>query len=439
MLLKIFKERIMNYIKDFQEFIDKSVVNFLAIKSAEEKLIEAGYKRVFEEEVNQVTLGQKFYFKRNDLSLIAFNIGESSKENGYPLHIVASHVDSPCFKIKPHLESSGPFHKIDVEPYGGMIASSWLDRLLSIAGRVTYKKDGKIISSLINIDEDLLMMPNLCIHFNRDINSGYNYNFAVDTQPFASEEEISILDRIAKEVGVSKEDILNHDLYIYNRDKSKVWGINKEYISSPRIDDLECVYASLVAFINSENSDAINVLYLANNEEVGSESSTGADSDFLYTLIKILSNKLEFSLESALNKSFLISADNAHALHPNHPEVYDKVDAPRMNKGIVIKFNASNRYTSDGLSSSLFIEMLNKKKLPYQYFTNRSDIRGGSTLGNILLSHVSLLSVDVGLAQLATHSSYETAGVKDIELAIKSFESFYTSNIVKDKDTYIIK
>jgi aspartyl aminopeptidase len=172
---------------------------------------------------------------------------------------------------------------------------------------------------------------------------------------------------------------------------------------------------------------------------VGSESSTGADSDFLYNLMKLLSNKLNFELETALVNSFLLSADNAHALHPNHPEFYDKVDAPRMNKGIVIKFNASNRYTSDGLSSSLFIEMLNKKNLPYQYFTNRSDIRGGSTLGNILLSHVSILSVDVGLAQLAMHSSYETAGVKDIELAIQSFETFYQSEIIKDKDQYLIK
>lgn len=429
----------MNYIKDFQKYIDSSVVNFLAISNAEKRLLEAGYVRLYEEDIKDINLGEKIYFKRNDLSLIAFNIGKEVNNNNYPFHIIASHVDSPCFKIKPHLESSGLYHKIDVEPYGGMIASSWLDRLLSIAGRVTYKKDGKIISSLINIDEDLLMMPNLCIHFNREINSGYNYNFATDTQPFVSEEETSIFNRIAKELKINKEDILNHDLYVYNRDKSKVWGINQEYISSPRIDDLECVYTSLVAFLNSDNKKAINVLYLANNEEVGSESSTGADSDFLYNLMKLLSNKLGFELESALVNSFLVSADNAHALHPNHPEFYDKEDAPRMNKGIVIKYNASNRYTSDGLSSSLFIEMLNKKKLPYQYFTNRSDIRGGSTLGNILLSHVSILSIDVGLAQLAMHSSFETAGSKDIELAIKSFEVFYQSEIIKDKDQYLVK
>ena len=429
----------MDYVNGLKNYLDNSPVNFYAIKNAEDMLLKAGYRRVYEEELNSLKLGEKVYFKRMDLSLIALNIGVNSDEYNYPFHIIASHVDSPCFKVKPHIESSGEYHKVDVEPYGGMIAPSWLDRLLSIAGRVTYKKDDKIVSSLVKIDKDLLMMPNLCIHFNREINEGYKYNFACDTQPFISQDDICVKELIANELNIKQEDILSHDLFIYNRDKAKIWGLNEEYISSPRLDDLECVYTSLMAFINENNKNAINVLYLANNEEVGSSSSTGADSDYLLTIMKVVSDNLDFSLEKSLPNSFLISADNAHAVHPNHGELSDKEDRPMMNKGLVIKFNASNRYTSDGVSSSLLIELLKRNDLPYQFFTNRSDIKGGSTLGNILINHVSLLSVDVGLAQLAMHSSFETGGKKDIELAIKSFESFYRSDFIKEKDEYLIK
>ena len=428
----------MDYIEDLKSFLDSSVVNFYAIENAEKRLVEAGYKRISEDNPIHVLEGDKIYFKRNDLSIVALNIGENSHSYGYPFHIIASHVDSPCFKIKPHFGSSGTYGKIDVEPYGGMIASSWMDRLLSIAGRVNYKsKDKKIVSRLINFDADLLMMPNLCIHFNRDINSGYNYNFAVDTQPFIGEVDPGVLmDNIAKSFEIDVKDIITHDLFVYNRDKSRVWGMEQEYISSPRLDDLECVYTSLMAFINNDNPSAINVLYLANNEEVGSASSTGADGDFLYSILNRIARNFDINLENALNQSFLISADNAHALHPNHPEFYDSKEAPMMNKGIVIKYNASNRYTSDSVSSAIFIDLLNQNNIPYQFFSNRSDIRGGSTLGNILLSHTSMMSVDIGLAQLAMHSSFETAGVKDVQYAIDAFSAFYKAKIYISDDYY---
>ena len=424
----------MDYIKDFINYIDNSPVNFYAISNAEDRLIKAGYKRVFEDDLSNVKLGDKIYFKRMDLSLIAFDIGLQANNYKYPLHIIASHVDSPCFKIKPNIESrDSNYIHVDVEPYGGMIVSSWLDRLLSIAGRVTYKKDDEVISKLINIDEDILMMPNLCIHFNRDINDGYKYNYVMDSQPISN---ISIKEKIFDILNIKESELLSHDLYLYNRDKCHIWG---EYISSPRLDDLQCVYTSLMSFIESHNDHAINVLYLANNEEVGSSSSTGADSDYLYSLIKLLSVQLGFSLESSVYNSYLISADNAHAIHPNHMEVYDKDNAPKMNEGLVIKYNASNRYTSDSVSAGILIDILSRKNLPYQSFANKSDIRGGSTLGNILLNHVSMLSVDVGLAQLAMHSSFETAGAKDIELAIDSFKAFYSSDIIKDIDKYIVR
>ena len=430
----------MDYIEDLKAFLDSSVVNFLAIENAERRLIKAGYKRISEDNPIHILKGEKVYFKRNDLSIIALNIGQNAQAYNYPFHIIASHVDSPCFKIKPHFGSEGSYGKIDVEPYGGMIASSWMDRLLSIAGRVNYKsEDGKIISRLVNLGEDLLMMPNLCIHFNRDINSGYNYNFAVDTQPFIGEVNPSvIMERIAKYLEIDVKNIITHDLYVYNRDKSRIWGTNQEYISSPRLDDLECVYTSLMAFINSNNEYAINVLYLANNEEVGSASSTGADGDFLYSVINRMCRQFDVNIENVLSQSFLISADNAHALHPNHPEFYDLNEAPKMNGGIVIKYNASNRYTSDSISSAMFIDLLNQNNIPYQFFSNKSDIRGGSTLGNILLSHVSMLSVDVGLAQLAMHSSFETAGVKDVQYAIDAFSAFYKVDLYIGDDFHAV-
>ena len=419
--------------KEFLSFLDKSPVNFFAIKNAEEILLQAGYKEIKENQKVSLKDGDKVYFKRVDLTLIALNIGKEVKGENLSYNIIASHVDSPCYKLKPVFENkSDEYRKINVEPYGGMIISSWLDRPLSIAGRLSYiDKEKHIQNVLINIDKDLLMMTNLCIHFNRDINNGYNYNQQVDAQPFygCDIDEEQIMSLLAKEANLNVDDILGHDLYVYNHEKAIVWGLNKEFVSSPRLDDLACVYTSLMAFVDSENPHKVNVLYLANNEEVGSMSSTGADSDFFMTTLEKVSRALKGELNESLASSFLISADNAHALHPNHPEVYDATNKAYMNKGLVIKFNGQNRYTTDGESAALLIAMMKKHKLPYQFFANRSDIRGGSTLGDILLTHLSLRSVDVGLAQLAMHSSYETMGLKDIENALKVFQIFYKEGI----------
>lgn len=431
-----------DYAKKILDLIDKSPVSFYVIKNVEEILTSAGYRKINNENLDEVKPGDKIYFVRNGSSLIALNIGKDIKEDNYRFNIVASHSDSPTFKLKPEVDSKTDiYNKINVEPYGGMICSTWLDRPLSIAGRVIYKNDDAIKSSLVNIDKDLLVIPNVCIHFNRTVNTGYAYNMASDMQPLFAQhlENLSLKDLLAKELNIQKEDIYNFDLFLYNRNKSVIYSANNEegFISSGRLDDQECVFASLDAFVNSENNIAINTLFISDNEEVGSTTQQGANSDFLDIIFNKVYRNLGFSQSSyvkAINNSFLISADNAHAVHPNNPGLTDSNNKVYMNKGIAIKFNAAQSYTSDALSASVMQEICKKANVPYQFFTNRSDIRGGGTLGNILLTHVSLKSVDIGLPQLAMHSSYETAGIKDLRYLFLSLKEFYNSNIIFGDD-----
>lgn len=430
-------------VKELMTFIDKSPVNFYAIKNVAEILVKNGYRELFENKPFDINKGDKVFVRRNGTTLLAFNIGNSVTLDTYSYHIIASHCDSPCFKIKPECDSiTDGYNKINVEPYGGMLCSTWLDRPLGIAGRVLIKDKDGVTSKLVNIDDEYVMMPNKCIHFNRDANSGYAYNMASDMQPFfAFESNESIKNVLARKIKVNEEEIKTFDLYLYNAEKSMLWGRKKEFVSSARLDDLECVYTSLKAFINSENIKAVNVLCITDNEEVGSGTAQGADGDFLDVVLSRINNALGFNednLKQGIANSFLISADNAHAVHPNFPGLTDAQNKCYMNKGIAIKFNSSQRYTSDALSASIFETICDNAKVPYQHFTNRSDVRGGSTLGNILLSHVSMLAVDIGLPQLAMHSSYETAGTKDINYAVSAFKEFYESNIIRDEDNYKI-
>ena len=423
------------------DFINKSPVSFFAIENVKKMLNGNGYKELEENKYFELQLGNKVYFVRNNSSLVALDIGEQVNKEYSPFHIIASHSDSPCFKIKPVSDSkSDIYNRINVEVYGGLIAPSWLDRPLAIAGRVVVKTEEGIEYRLINLEDNLSMIPNICIHFNRDINNGYKYDPATDLQAFIGQElEGSPLRKLLSEhLDVKDEDIINFDLYLYNHEQGYLWGKKKEYVSSPRLDDLECVFCSTKAIINSHNSTAINVLYISDNEEVGSSSRQGADSDFLETIFKEVSDKLDISYKLSIANSFLVSADNAHAVHPNKPFISDANNKPYMNKGIAIKFNASQSYTSDAVSGAIFQRLCESSGTPYQFFTNRSDIRGGSTLGNILLGHVSLLSVDVGLPQLAMHSSFETAGTIDIKYAIKAFSEFYSSNIEISGNRYKI-
>ena len=427
----------LEYGEKLVSFLNESPVSYYAINNVRKTLLENGYKEIYENEKVEVSLGDKVFFIRNDSTLIALNIGN----NPSSFHIIASHCDSPCFKIKPQSDNSGLYNKINVEPYGGMIINTWLDRPLSIAGRVIVNEDDSIESRLVNLSNFTVMIPNTCIHFNRDLNNGYVYNFAVDMQPFFSmnKEKGSFKELLANKMDIDASNIINYDLYLYNKEQGIVWGENKEFVSSARLDDLQCVYTSLMAFVESNNENNINVLYIADNEEVGSLSRQGADGDFLDTILKRIANSLNLDYELLLAKSFMISADNAHAVHPNKGSLSDEHNQIFMNQGIAIKYNASNSYTTDALSSAVFQKICNKKDVPVQFFTNRSDVRGGSTLGRFVLGHTSIMSIDVGLAQLAMHSSYETAGSKDIYYAIEAFKGFYCSQIEIVKNKVSIK
>ena len=427
------------------KFLNESPVSFWAVDNAKKILQKAGYKELLEVENSKINKGDKIFFVRNGTSIVAMNIGKNITENNYPMHIIASHCDSPTFKVKPECDSiTDIYNKVNTEPYGGLIRSTWLDRPLSIAGRVLIKQDNAIVSKLVNIDRDLLIIPNLCIHFNRTVNDGYSYNPATDLQPLMGQElgDESLKILLGEELVVDPNNIVNFDLYLYNREKATLLGKNRDYICSGRLDDLECVYTSIKAFSESNNDKAINICYISDNEEVGSSSRQGADSDFLSSVVNRVVSSLGFSngsLSASIANSFMISADNAHAVHPNNPGITDSKNKCYMNKGIAIKFNAAQSYTSDAISASIFQQICENSGVLYQFFTNRSDLRGGGTLGNILLSHMSLLSVDIGLPQLAMHSSYETAGSKDVEYAINAFKKFYSSDINFRDNKIIIK
>ena len=434
-------EQVISLGYELIDFINNSPVSFFAVDNVKKLLLEAGYQELLESQTFNVNRGDKVFFIRNGSSLIALDIGEGIKDFA-PYHVIASHSDSPCLKIKPNADGrSDIYNRINVEVYGGLIMSTWLDRPLGIAGRVLINRDDEIETRLINLEDDIVMIPNQCIHFNREVNTGYRFNPASDMQAFIAQElEGSPLrELLSKNLNVKPEEILTFDLYLYNREFGYLWGKKKEFVSSSRLDDLECVFTSSKAFAESHNKEAINVLYISDNEEVGSASRQGADSDFLEAILKQISSKLGLNYEVSKANSFLISADNAHAVHPNNPGITDPNNKAYMNKGIAIKSNASQSYTSDAISSAVFQKICQKANAPYQFFTNRSDMRGGSTLGNILLSHISFLSVDIGLPQLAMHSSFETAGTYDIDYAIKAFKEFYQSSIVIDGNKFIIK
>ena len=425
----------MEILKDLMNFLDSSVTMFHAINECEKVLKDSGYIYLPENEKWNIRAG-KYYTKRNSSSLIAFDIADGD----YHFQISAAHSDSPTFKLKdrPIIESNG-YLKLNVEAYGGMIDATWLDKPLTLAGRVMVDTGCGIETRLVYIDKDLLIIPNVPIHFNREINKGFAFNNQVDMLPVFSAGNLSEADfdkMLAKELGVKPEAILAKDLYLVNRQKATVIGYDNELISSGRLDDLECVYTSLIGFIEAMNNDHINVFAVFDNEEVGSVTKQGAMSTFLVSTLNRINKALGKSDEDyyrAIAKSMLISCDNAHAIHPNHPELFDVKNRPVLNKGIAIKESANQKYTTDAFSRAVLKKILDKNNIPYQTFANRSDIMGGSTLGNLSNTAVSMNAVDIGLPQLAMHSAYETAGAKDVEYAIEALRAFFETNIdIKD-------
>ena len=428
--------------KELISFIESSPSMFHSSATICRYLADAGFEKLEEGKEWKIKNGGKYFVTRNNSSTLAFDIPKEIKD--YHFQIVASHGDSPTYKVKAVPELSGPaeYLRLDVEGYGGMIDSTWLDRPLSIAGRVLVREEGKVVSKLLYIDKDILLIPSLCIHMNREANSGYAYNRAVDLCPLFSAGELKKGDfdkMVAKELKVKAEDIVSKDLFLVNRQEGKVWGYKKEFVSVPKLDDLQAAFASLKGFLSSENRGCINVYVCFDNEEVGSGTKQGAASTFMKDVFERINEQLgkgNEDLRVALAKSFLVSFDNAHALHPNHPEKSDSVNQCYMNKGIVIKENAAQHYTTDAFSRAVFLEICKKAQVPTQVFANRSDMAGGGTLGNISNMQVSLHAVDIGIAQLAMHSSYETAGSKDTEYAVNAVREFYSSMVsIEDSDS----
>ena len=424
-----------NRIKALMHFLDASHSVYHAAAGLVEELEKNGYTRLQEQESWKLVPGGKYFLTRGGTAVMAFRIPNQTPV-GFMMS--ASHSDRPTFKIKENPELSGKYIRIATEKYGGMLMGTWLDRPLSVAGRVMVETENGVESKLVDIDRDLLMIPNVAIHMNRQANDGYKWNPTVDTLPLAGGKDAGgKLQKLLNKAAGGK--ILGHDLYLYIRQKATVWGVDKEFISSAALDDLECAWCCTQGFLEGEESCSIPVLCVFDSEEVGSSSVQGAASDLLESLLTRICAALKLELPQMLAQSFLVSADNAHAVHPNHPEYADPNNAPVMNSGVVIKFNANQRYCTDGVSAAIFRKICASAEVPVQTYCNRADIPGGSTLGNISLSHVSVPTVDIGLPQLAMHSCYETAGVKDVQYLLGAMKAFYSTSLQKNGEDYSVK
>lgn len=432
------EEKYIQETKSLTSFLEKSPTAFHAVHEIGEILTSEGFTRLNESENWKLERGGKYYVTRNGSSVIAFALPADS---AYSFIITASHTDSPTFKLKSKCETEacGKYVKLNVEGYGGMILSSWLDRPLSIAGRAVVRENGKIKTKLVSVDRDLVLIPNVAVHQNRQINGGFSYNMAVDMMPLFSAKDsgTKLADIISAEAGCEKDDILGFDLYLANRTPASIWGAENEFFSSPRIDNLQCAYSTLRGFTQAVNEGGLRsvVVYSSfDNEETGSATKQGAGSRFLSDTLTRIADSFGFGLPEALASSFMVSADNGHARHPNHPEMSDAQNAPNLNEGVVIKSNAAQKYTTDSVSAALFSEICRTAGVPTQLFANRSDIGGGSTLGSISNTKVGLITVDIGLPQLAMHSSYETAGCRDTSYMIEAIRQFYKSKLTTDGD-----
>ncbi len=425
--------------KELLQFLDHSPNAFYAVANMQKELEDAGFTRLYEGCPWTLSGGHGYYVTRNDSAIIAFRIPEGEYQG---FQIMASHCDSPVFKIKTNAEIvvDNSYVKLNVEKYGGMLCAPWLDRPLSVAGRVIVQTEEGIATKLVNVDRDLLIIPNVAIHMNRQVNDGYAFNAQVDMLPLfceQGEEKNQFMQLIADEAGVQVEDILDTDLFLYDRMKGTTLGLHDEFIASGRLDDLQCAFASLKGFLAAELKQSIAVHCVYDNEEVGSGTKQGAASTFLKDTLQRISRAMGRSEEQylmSIASSFMVSADNAHAVHPNHAEKADPTNRPYMNRGIVIKYSANQKYTTDGVSGAVMRAICKKAEVPYQTFTNRSDMLGGSTLGNISQAQVALNTVDIGLPQLAMHSPYETAGARDTAYLIEAARVLFSSSFEGNGD-----
>lgn len=420
--------------KELFSFLDRSPNAFFAVKNMCDVLSKAGMTRLYEGASWDLEAGKGYFVTRNDSAIIAFRIPKADYTG---FQIMASHCDSPVFKIKTNAEITidKQYVKLNVEKYGGMLCAPWLDRPLSAAGRVIVRTEDGIETRLVNIDRDLMIIPNLAIHMNRQVNDGYKFNAQVDMLPLfceKGEESDVFMGLIASEAGVNAKDILDTDLFLYNRMPAVSLGLNNEFIASGRLDDLQCAFASLKGFLESTPKDSVAVHCVFDNEEVGSGTKQGAASTFLKDTLHRIGRAMGRTEEEylmSIASSFLVSADNAHAVHPNHADKTDPTNRAYLNKGIVIKYSANQKYTTDAVSGAIMRVICEKAGVPYQTFVNRSDMLGGSTLGNISQSQVALNTVDIGLPQLAMHSPYETAGAKDTAFLVEAAKVLFSSSV----------
>ena len=414
---------------DLVEFLQESVTPFHAAATAESWLRAAGYTRLEEADYWNLEPGKGYYVTRNGSSVVAWRVPEHAI-GGW--RIVASHSDSPSWKVKNDRVENDGCRRLSVEGYGGMIMPTWLDRPLTVGGRVIVKTEDGIESRLVCIDRDLLVIPSLAIHFQRDVNKGHTYNPQIDMQPlWGPADSRTLTDLVAEELDVDPADILDTDLQLVTRQTPTQIGPDGEFFMAPRIDDLECAATTLLGFLDAAaetDSACAPVWAMLDNEEVGSSSRMGAESSYLRDVLDRIIEAVPHSgqaMPRALANSFMLSADNAHATHPNFPQKSDPCAPVRLGGGVVLKYNASQKYTTNAVSGAVFRAVCQKAGVPVQVFTNRADEAGGSTLGNLQSHTLPIPMADIGLAQLAMHSAVETASVADAEAMTKAVAAFY--------------
>ena len=419
-------------------FLDASPVNFLAVNNIVSELEAAGYRRIDPQmPIGKVEAGDKLFVTKNDSSVYAFHIGNKSLADA-GFHMICAHSDSPTFRIKPNAEMlcEGGIVKLNTEVYGGPIMSTWFDRPLTLAGRVIVKGDDAMNPKtlLLHIKRPLLQISNLAIHFNRQVNDGVKLSKQKDVLPLLGmvtnelERGNLLMSTICEELGIGAADILDFDLYLADATPACTFGVHNEFISSGRLDDLSMCFAGLEALLASPQADATKVLAIFDNEETGSQTKQGAGSPFLASIIKriaLAQSGTEEAFYQAVERAFMVSADNAHAWHPNYSEKYDPTNHPVLGGGPVIKFNAAQKYASDAVSAAVFAEICSNAGVPCQRFVNHSDVAGGSTLGNILASSIPLRGVDMGNGILAMHSCRETGSTIDHIYCVKAFTEFF--------------
>lgn len=425
----------MSTLSSLKEFIKSSPTPFHTVSTIKNILLAAGYTEVSERDSAAYSDGGRHFAVKNDSSIIAFR---GSTDNG-GFMITAAHSDTPAFKVKEST-ASGAYAKLLTERYGGMILYSWLDRPLSIAGRVMLRTKDGVKSALVNIDRDVAVIPSVAIHMNRTVNEGYKFNPAIDMLPLVSLGTKTVAELIAPTLDTTPDSILTHDLFLYNRDESRTVGMGGEFILSPRLDDLACVYSALTAFLAASETDrSVSVLAVFDNEEIGSDTKQGAASTFLAdTLRHIAASDARYA--AMLADSFIVSADNAHAKHPNHPELSDSLNAPVLGGGSVIKYNANQKYATDAISDAIFRLAAERAGQTVQSYSNRADLPGGSTLGSIADTRVSVVTVDVGIPQLAMHSASELVALSDLDNMIAILTELYSSGIsMADSEIRLVK